>query len=61
MRARELKRILAALGATFECGKGSHLHVELNGKKSIIPMHSAKDLGTGLLKAIQRDLEFKIK
>jgi hypothetical protein len=31
MTSKELKRELAALGATFKPGKGSHLHVELNG------------------------------
>jgi len=31
------------LGATFEPAKGSHLRVRLNGKTSILPMHS-KDL-----------------
>jgi mRNA interferase HicA len=61
LRAKDLKRKLAALGATFEWGKGSHLHVILNGRKSVIPMHSSKELGSGLLRAIERDLGIKVK
>jgi len=61
LRAKDLKRKLAALGATFEWGKGSHLHVILNGRKSLIPMHSSRELGVGLLRAIERDLGIKVK
>jgi mRNA interferase HicA len=61
LRAKDLKRKLAALGATFEWGKGSHLHVILNGRKSVIPMHSSRELGAGLLRAIERDLGIKVK
>jgi len=61
MRAKDIKRKLQALGATFEWGKGSHLHVFLNGKTSVIPMHAGKDLGIGLLKAIEKQLEVKLR
>jgi mRNA interferase HicA len=61
MRAKELRRMLAAKGATFEWGKGSHLHVLLNGRQSILPMHSGKDIGIGLLKAIERDLAIRLR
>ena len=58
MKSTELKRWLAQKGATFKPGKGSHLHVELNGKISILPMHS-KDLGAGLVAAIKKQLGVK--
>ena len=61
MTAKDLKRKLAALGAAFEWGKGSHLHVILNGRRSVIPMHSSKDIGIGLLRAIERELGIKVK
>lgn len=61
MRAKDLKRKLATLGATFEWGKGSHLRVILNGRKSVAPMHSSKDIGVGLLRAIERELGIKVK
>jgi predicted RNA binding protein YcfA (HicA-like mRNA interferase family) len=35
--------------------------VILNGRKSVIPMHSSKDIGIGLLRAIERELGIKVK
>jgi mRNA interferase HicA len=45
-------------GATFQFGKGSHLKVSLNGKNSVLPMHN-KELGTGLVNAIKKQLGLK--
>ena len=58
MKSSELKRWLAGQGATFEGAKGSHLKVILNGKTSYLPMHS-KDLGTGLVQTIKKQLGLK--
>jgi mRNA interferase HicA len=59
MKSSEFKRWLADQGATFRAGgKGSHLKVELNGKTSILPMHS-KELGKGLVEAIKKQLGLK--
>jgi mRNA interferase HicA len=58
MKSNEFKRWLAQQGATFKPGKGSHLKVELNGKQSVLPMH-AKELGTGLVNAIKKQLGLK--
>jgi mRNA interferase HicA len=44
LTSKELKHWLEKQGATFTPGRGSHLHVELNGKFSVLPMHG-KDLG----------------
>jgi len=41
MKYSELKRWLEKQGAKFTPGKGSHLHVELNGYHSIFPFHGA--------------------
>jgi mRNA interferase HicA len=46
------------LGATFEAAKGSHFRVRLNGRTSILPMHS-KDLKKGTLEGIKRQLGLK--
>jgi mRNA interferase HicA len=60
MTSRELKRWLERQGATFEAGKGGHLKVFLNGRMSVLPMHGkGKELGTGLVNAIKRDLGLK--
>ena len=41
----------------FEPAKGGHLKVMLGGLMSIIPMHgSSKELGTGLVRKIKKDL-----
>jgi len=58
VKSSEFKRWLAAQGATFSPGKGSHLRVELNGRISYLPMHS-KELGTGLVATIKKLLGLK--
>jgi mRNA interferase HicA len=58
LKSNEFKRWLAEQGATFKPGKGSHLKVLLNGKMSVLPMH-AKELGTGLVEAIKKQLGLK--
>jgi mRNA interferase HicA len=58
MKSSEFKRWLAAQGAKFTPGKGSHLRVELNGRLSILPMHS-KDLKKGTIEGIKRQLGLK--
>ena len=51
VKSSEFKRWLAAQGASFSPGKGSHLRVELKGKISYLPMHH-KDLKKGLAEDI---------
>jgi len=58
VKSSEFKRWLEKQGATFQPGKGSHFHVLLNGRKSILPMHS-KDLGVGLVATIKKQLGLK--
>lgn len=55
MKSSEFKRWLEKQGATFSPAKGSHLKVTLNGRQSVLPMHSS-ELGTGLVKAIKKQL-----
>ena len=55
--SNEFKRWLTKMGCTFEAGKGGHLIVRREGKMSVMPMHGkGKELGTGLVNAIKRDL-----
>jgi mRNA interferase HicA len=58
VKSSEFKRWLAARGATFKSGHGSHLIVKLNGKSSVLPMHS-KELKTGTAHSIKKDLGLK--
>ena len=56
---RELCRgFLGQQGATFTTGKGSHVKVCLNGKQSVLPMHST-DLKKGTLEGIKKQLGLK--
>jgi mRNA interferase HicA len=59
MNAKELKKFLANRGCTFENHKGGsgHLTVRRGDKKSQLPMHGGgKELGTGLVRKILKDL-----
>lgn len=58
MSYNELKRWLSKQGCTFDLskGKGSHATVYKEGKRSTFPMHGSKEVPTGLLKAIKKDL-----
>jgi mRNA interferase HicA len=58
MKSSEFKRWLSEQGGTFKAGKGSHLKVKLKGKQSVLPMHN-KELGTGLVQAIKKQLGLK--
>jgi mRNA interferase HicA len=61
MNSNEFKRYLAKQGATFQTHKGGsgHLTVTLNGRTSQLPMHGKKELGTGLVERIKKDLGLK--
>lgn len=59
MNSKQMKKWLEQQGATFSPGKGSHLNVVLNGRKSVLPMHGTQELGKGLEAAIKRQLGLK--
>jgi mRNA interferase HicA len=62
MRAAELKKWLAQRGCTFEQHKGGsgHLTVRRGNRTSQLPMHGhGKELGTGLVNKIKKDLGLK--
>jgi mRNA interferase HicA len=62
MRAGELKKSLAQRGCIFESHKSGsgHLTVRRGDKKSQLPMHGqGKELGTGLVNKIKKDLGLK--
>lgn len=58
MNSNQFKKWLAAQGATFAPGKGGHLKVELNGKRSVLPMHSG-EMKTGTVEGIKKQLGLK--
>jgi len=62
MNSKELIKILKKAGCNFETHRGGsgHITVRLGDKKTQIPMHgSRKELGTGLVNKIKKDLGLK--
>jgi mRNA interferase HicA len=59
MSYTEFRRWLAQRGAEFKPAKGSHFRVTLNGKTTIFPDHGRKEIGTGLVQKIKKDLGLK--
>ena len=62
MKAQELKRLLASKGCTFETHKGGsgHITVRRGDRTTQLPMHgSHKELGTGLVRKVLKDLGLK--
>jgi mRNA interferase HicA len=55
---KQFKRWLAAQGAIFARGKGGHLKVFLNGRRSVLPMGSG-ELKKGTAEAIRKQLGIK--
>lgn len=58
MDAKELKKLLAKQGCIFETHRGGsgHLTVRRGDRTSQLPMHGRKELGTGLVNKILKDL-----
>lgn len=60
MNSKELQRWLKKNGCVFESHKGGSGHLTVinpaNNKKSQLPMHGKKELGTGLVNAIKKQL-----
>jgi len=59
MKPGEARRYLRRLGATFQPGKGGHLKVTLNGRRSVLPMHGKRELSKGTWLAILKQLGIK--
>lgn len=58
LSGKELIKVLKALGFEVIRQKGSHAFLRhLDGRTTVIPIHSTKDLDRGLLRKILRDVE----
>ncbi len=58
MKQSEFVKWLTAQGATFENGT-KHLKVYCNGEKTILPRHPGKELKTGLVEGVKKQLKLK--
>jgi mRNA interferase HicA len=56
-----IRRWLKKQGCTFETREvgTSHLIVKYKGKETSFPMHGSKEIGTGLVQAIKKQLGLK--
>ena len=59
MTSGELKRWLEKQGCTFGVQNGSHLKVYFGDKKTILPMHAKKEMRTGTVRGIKKELGLK--
>jgi mRNA interferase HicA len=62
MNSNQFKAWLRQQGCTFETklGRSGHLIVRLGSRKTDLPMHGGgKELGTGLVSKIKKDLGLK--
>ncbi|MHB8466531.1 MAG: type II toxin-antitoxin system HicA family toxin [Acidimicrobiales bacterium] len=57
MTARDLLKILRRRGCVQLRQHGSHIVVRCGKCQTVIPVHAGQDLGSGLLRAIERQLE----
>ena len=57
MTALALLKLLRSLGAEVVRQKGSHRRVKAGTCFTTVPVHADEDLGPGLLRKIERDLE----
>ncbi len=58
MKQSEFVRWLKQQGATFKDGT-NHLKVYLNGGQAILPRHPSKELKTGLVEGVKKQLKLK--
>ncbi|WP_083902551.1 type II toxin-antitoxin system HicA family toxin [Janthinobacterium sp. HH01] len=58
MKQSEFVRWLTQQGATFKDGT-NHLKVYLNGRCSHLPRHPAKELKTGIVEGVKKQLNLK--
>jgi mRNA interferase HicA len=58
LNSKQFRKWLAGQGAAFKPGKGGHVKVYLNGRRSVLPMSSG-DLKKGTVEAILKQLGLK--
>lgn len=57
MKAKDLIKILKQHGCEKVRQKGSHARFQCGGCLTTVPIHAGEELGPGLLRAIEKDLE----
>ena len=57
VKAKALLKVLRDMGCIEARQVGSHVRVQCGQCFTTVPVHAGEDLGKGLLRAIERDLE----
>jgi len=61
VNGREVVNLLKVAGWRHSSTRGSHYKMEKEGNRSVpVPVHGSKDLGIGLLKAIEKQTGVKL-
>lgn len=61
LKAKELIKIVEKLGFVNARNKGSHFFFKhRNGKTTVIPVHSGKTIGLGLMRSILKDIGMSV-
>lgn len=61
MHGRDVIRILKTHGWQILRVEGSHYRLGKGNRRTTVPVHAARDLGRGLLKAIERQTGVKLR
>jgi len=57
VKGKDLIALLKRLGCEVVRQKGSHVRIKCGMCNTTVPVHAGEDLGKGLLKQIERDLD----
>ena len=57
MTAKALRRLLRERGCVEVRQKGSHIRIQCGACVTTVSVHAGEDIGVGLLRKIERDLE----
>jgi predicted RNA binding protein YcfA (HicA-like mRNA interferase family) len=61
LSGKQIVKLLKQRGWIIKSQRGSHVKMMKNGMITEIPVHSNRDLGKGLIKAIERQTGEKLK
>jgi predicted RNA binding protein YcfA (HicA-like mRNA interferase family) len=62
LKGKELVRALERAGFNVERRRGSHVFLKHpDGRVTTVPVHSGETIGSGLLRAILRDVELSVE
>ncbi len=58
MKSKEFHKLVVSHGWIKVRAEGSHYIYQKNGKMVVVPYHGSKEMGTGLVKKIRKEMGF---